>query len=148
MTTFKGMAILCFHPQQHLLQGHCINLINNESPYSLAGILLPDYIDPHHNDCMEPDDFYRVIIKSHTTQEQISLILRRTKNNDASNLWSHENEKDSNDGYEFCFETEKFVSDQEAMRLKDKYFKTNSSIVTDDEVYICVGNIQFTQQNQ
>ncbi|KAI9484249.1 MAG: hypothetical protein EXX96DRAFT_478752 [Benjaminiella poitrasii] len=147
--TFKGMAILCFYPQHCLFQGHCINTINNESPYSLAGKLLPDYIDPNHNECMEPDDFYQVVIEPYTNDtERISLILRRTKNNDASNLWAHENENDTNEGYVFMFETDRFISGQQALLAKNKYF-ANSPISTDDkDIFICFGKMKFAPQDQ
>ncbi|KAI8076088.1 hypothetical protein BDF21DRAFT_422573 [Thamnidium elegans] len=140
MSSFEGLGILCFY-NHGLMQGHLIDNTTNESPYSLAGRLLPDHVDPQHNDCMEPDDFYTVLVQSHTTSEDntVSLILRRQKENDASGLSSHEHEQEINDGYQFSFVTHHFLSGQEASTLQQKYFTGHNHA----DVNICIGDVKY-----
>lgn len=140
--TFEGMAILCFYPSNQLFQGHCINATTNDSPYSFAGKLNLEHVDPQHNDCMDPDDFYNVLIQSHTQpSDNISLLLRRPKHNDAGGLSTHEHEQEINGGYEFLFETHQFFSGNTALAMKRKYFP---SILGDDEqVLVCIGDVKF-----
>lgn len=148
MSSFNGIAILCFY-SNGLFQGHCINTINNDSPYSLVGKLI-DHIDPKHNDCMEPDDFYKVLIQPHKAEEEIiALLLRRPKNNDAGGLSSHEHEEENNNGYQFLFETNQFLSGQQALSFKNKYFVNNSRDgpeEDDHDLIVCIGNIKFSKE--
>jgi hypothetical protein len=136
---FEGMAILCFYLSSNLFQGHCINTHTNSSPFSLAGKLDIDHVDPQHNDCMEPDDFYKVLIQPHIQSDKVSLLLRRPKHNDAGGLFTHEHEQEINDGYEFSFETNQFLSGNTALIMKNKYF----SSIEDQEVLVCIGDIKF-----
>ncbi|KAL9538724.1 hypothetical protein MBANPS3_010715 [Mucor bainieri] len=142
-----SIAILCFY-SNGLFQGHCLNTINNESPYSFAGKLI-DHTDPKHNDCMEPDDFYSVLIQPYDTQNEeiIPLLLRRPKNNDAAGLSTHEHEEETNNGYQFTFETSQFLSGQQAMTFKNKYFVNNNNSSgpeeDDQDLIVCIGNIEF-----
>lgn len=149
MASFKGIAILCFY-SNGLFQGHCLNTINNESPYSLAGKVI-DHTDPKHNDCMEPDDFYSVLIQPYNSRDEeiIKLLLRRPKNNDAAGLSTHEHEEETNNGYQFTFETSQFLSGQQAMSFKNKYFANNNKTVgpeeDDQDLIVCIGNIEFNK---
>ncbi|KAI8643201.1 hypothetical protein BD408DRAFT_415432 [Parasitella parasitica] len=150
MPCFNGIAILCFY-SNGLFQGHCIDPINNDSPYSLAGKLI-DHTDPQHNECMEPDDFYNVLIHPHEKKEEemISLLLRRPRNNDAGGLSSHEHEQEANSGFRFLFETNQFLSGQQAMSLKRKYFvssKQDGSEEEDQDMIVCIGNAQFSKDS-
>jgi hypothetical protein len=141
---FEGKAIICFY-SNGLVQGHCIDSINSSSPYSLAGTLLPDYTDPNHNDCMEPDNFYKILIHHHEQNiKDVQLLVRRPRNDDAGGLSSHEHEEDVNEGYSLSFETEKFYAGDQANRLKQKYF-TNQSSMQDNDLVVCVGEIKFVQ---
>jgi hypothetical protein len=142
--SFKGLCILCFY-STGLFQGHCIDKVNNKSTYSLAGKILPDHVDPLHNDCMEPDDFYQVLIQSHVSNTSQALLLRRSKNNDAAGLFTHENEQEQNDGYHFLFETHQFLSGEKAQALKEKYFPRGEE---DPHLTVCIGDIGFYQQEQ
>ncbi|KAI9347900.1 hypothetical protein BD770DRAFT_446425 [Pilaira anomala] len=149
MSSFKGLGILCFY-SNGLFQGHLIDKTTNDSPYSLAG-KLSTHLDPNHNDCMEPDDFYKVLIQSHSTLQQqtpepISLLLRRPKENDAGDLFSHQNEAEINDGYHFSFVTHHFLTGQEAIQLQQKYFTGNLPIQTD--VTVCIGDIEFNKLDE
>lgn len=148
MTSFKGLGILCFY-SNGLFQGHLIDKTTNDSPYSLAG-KRSTHVDPKHNDCMEPDDFYKILIQSHATlqpAEPISLLLRRPKENDAGGLFSHENEAEINDGYQFSFVTHHFLAGQQAIQLQQKYFTgINHPIQTD--VTVCIGDIEFNKLDE
>jgi hypothetical protein len=144
---FEGIAILCFYPSNNLFQGHCINKLANTSPFSLAGKLDPEHVDPQHNDCMEPDDFYNVLIQPHAQTETVSLLLRRPKHNDVGGLSTHEHEQEINDGYKFLFETNQFFSGNTALTMKHKYFPT-SNLGDDPEVIVCIGDIKFYNTNK
>lgn len=139
ITNFEGTSILCFYPSG-LFQGHFIDKHTNKSPFSLAGKHLPDYVDPQHNDCMEPDDFYQVLIQAHDSLDKITLVLRRPKENDAGGLFTHEHEKEQNDGYEFLFETNHFLNGQQALAMKNKYF---SASTVDEDVIVCIGDVKL-----
>lgn len=145
ITNFEGTSILCFYPNG-LFQGHFIDKHTNKSPFSLAGKHLPNHVDPQHNDCMEPDNFYQVLIQSHDSieKEQVSLLLRRPKENDAGGLFTHEHEKEQNDGYEFLFETTHFLNGQQALNMKNKYFTaTAAASNTDKDVIVCIGDVKL-----
>ncbi|KAI8981875.1 hypothetical protein BDF20DRAFT_817977 [Mycotypha africana] len=152
-TTFKGMAILCFYPNG-LLQGHCINTLSNESPFSLAGNKLIDYEDPKHNDCMEPNDFYKIVLRSNYKAKQgsdsiVSFILRREADNDASGLFTHEHEVHLNEGRQLKFTTQQFLSGQKALNVKNRYLKPSAdsshlfSNCHNDDLIVCMGDIEL-----
>lgn len=131
---FEGTGILAFYANG-LCQGHLIK-DNNESPYRLAGQLLPNYKDPNHNDCMDPLDVYKVLIQSDNQEEKgIELMLSREKNNDASGLFSVD------DDISFSFTTNQFISGGKASALQRKYFKNTMNQYNDS--VICIGPISF-----
>ncbi|CEI95649.1 hypothetical protein RMCBS344292_09829 [Rhizopus microsporus] len=92
---------------------------------------------------MEPDEFYKVIIHSHDNNEDIELLLRRQKGNDASGLTTHENDLKCNNGYTLSFETEQFFAGSKAKSLMTTYFSSNG----DQDVVICIGSIVLNQQD-
>lgn len=140
MSSFQGMGILCFYTNG-FFQGHVIDKTTNESPYSLAGKLTSDHVDPKHNDCMDLQDFYKVLIQVHNTRDTISLLVRRPKDNDAAGLYTHENDTEFNDGYQFTFSTHHFLTGEQAYKLQEKYFNRHEQDVT-----VCIGDIQFEKQ--
>lgn len=153
-SSFKGLGILCFYGEETgLFQGHCIDKTSNKSPFSLAGKLLVDYIDPNHNDCMDPDDFYQVLIQAHSSPSSSSsqttkkeLVLRRSKNNDAAGLFTHEHEQENNDGFHFLFETHQLYSGGKAMAFKNKYFPNSRFTCDENELTVCMGEIELYPQ--
>lgn len=100
---------------------------------------------------MEPDDFYSVLIQPYNSRDEeiIKLLLRRPKNNDAAGLSTHEHEEETNNGYQFTFETSQFLSGQQAMSFKNKYFANNNKTVgpeeDDQDLIVCIGNIEFNK---
>ncbi|CAO3699731.1 unnamed protein product [Rhizopus stolonifer] len=146
---FQGKAIICFY-SNGILQGHCIELVDNSSPYSMSGQLLPDYIDPNHNDCMELESFYKILIRHNDKKEKdLFLLLRRPMNNDAGGLSTHEHEEETNEKHFLSFETEQFYSGSQASRLKQKYFNMESSTTTtEDTDLVCFGEMKFGKFEQ
>ncbi|KAI8087876.1 uncharacterized protein B0P05DRAFT_530497 [Gilbertella persicaria] len=140
MLLFQGSAILCFY-SNGLVQGHCIDKNNNTCPYSLAGTR-SDHVDPLHHACMEPDDFYSLLIQSHHSQEKINLLVRRPKDNDAGNLFTREH--DNNNKYDFLFQTHQFLSGQKALAIQHKYFGSSH----DEHVVVCIGPVEWNQQDE
>jgi hypothetical protein len=133
---FEGIGIIAFY-SNGICQGHLTK--DKTSPYSLAGQLLKDYKDPHHNDCMDPVDVYKILIQPHDLEEErIELLLRRVRGNDASGLVSVEDDEEC----EFSFTTERFLSGNQASSCHQKYFNANN-FTKDQDIYICIGPIHF-----
>ncbi|OBZ91173.1 hypothetical protein A0J61_00782 [Choanephora cucurbitarum] len=142
MLLFKGSAILCFY-SNGMMQGHCIDGLH--SPYSLAGSHLVDRVDPLHHDCMEPDDFYSLLICPHQNPtEKIALTVRRPKENDAGGLCTHPHEEEINQQHSLSFETHQFLTGQKAQVIRDKYF---AGIYSDQEVVVCIGPMEFSKED-
>ncbi|KAI9283383.1 hypothetical protein BY458DRAFT_496366, partial [Sporodiniella umbellata] len=143
---FQGKAIICFF-SNGLFQGHCLSTVDSSSPYCIAGNFLPEYVDPNHHECMEADDFCNVLIHHNNgVHQDIKLLIRRPKGNDAGGMSTHEHEKKVNKKYFLTFETEQFFSGAEACNLKNKYFNTSSSAAIGDSEFVCIGEMIFGKQ--
>ncbi|KAI8981017.1 hypothetical protein BDB01DRAFT_795043 [Pilobolus umbonatus] len=166
MSLFNGKAILYFH-SSGLLQGHCIDMKTHSSPYSLGGKRLEDYVDPHHNDCEEPYDYYSVMIRCHEDNGRvIRLILRKPNDNDAGNLSTRrsiqsEEYSTSNDNgidplynsnnmeeeeHALLFETDQFITGTTALKLISKYFPRKDTVAEDEDDIVCIGTMQLTHK--
>lgn len=149
MNDIEGLAHVCFLPPfgkddaHSRFFGHVVGPDMSGRSFGIAGQLIEN--PPENvirNDCMDPEIFYKMIVKDYSKDETIELLVRRRAFDDAGGLHTDpDDDEHHNHGQTCVFETEKFLAGQQALSFCKKYL--GDVDVDEEDVIVCLGLVTF-----
>lgn len=147
--TFAGQAHICFLPPINedsvhcCFAGHGVSSSSSDRIVGIAGRHLPNHIDTHRNDCMDPQVFYEMKIKDYERKKEYVMLVRRAVLDDAAGFGTDPvDDEECNKGMTCRFETEKFLVGDKALAHCKKYL--GDIAVEKEDVVVCMGHLRFT----
>ncbi|KAG0182725.1 hypothetical protein DFQ29_002645 [Apophysomyces sp. BC1021] len=142
----SGWAHLCFMKVDNngifeQFQGHVID----NATRSTFGIIGQHVLheDPNHNDCMDPDIFYRVVLKDYSDNGCAMLLARRS----AGIVTDPSDNDQHNHGQTCVFETTQFLTGAKAQMHCLTYLPELPQEGSEDWV-VCLGTIRLALEKK